>query len=149
MTYKLFKDFLINRNVYIKCQNYWHRLVLRLEEKVNQKDEWHRWIPTHFENGTPFELDGNPIYDARSSILNRAFRIIQHPCLDENDIEIVCWIKTYEAEFSELPKEEIIINMSLTRESIKVAKSVLYNWMQKDMTKEIMEDFISKINHII
>ena len=141
MTRRLFPDFLDNAEQYQASERYWEQLVGEVAESLGQPGEWHRWIPRRYADGTPFELDGNPIFDGRSQRLNRAFRIIQHRPLG-NDIELAAWVKTYEEEFTDLPREELVINLSLSEESTQLAKALLHKWMTPATTKDEMESFI-------
>jgi len=84
------------------------------------------------------ELDGNPIYDARNDHLMRAFRIIQHAPLSD-DLEFVGWISNCEEEYYELPRSELVINMSLSEESLSEARDILKMWMSPETTVESMQ----------
>ena len=105
------------------------------------RGEWQPWIPRHYADGTPFELDGNPIYDRCSQRPNRAFRIIQHRPIG-NELEIVAWLKSYEEEYVDLPGDELVINLSLPLESAQLAQVLLRKWMTPTTTKEEMQSFI-------
>jgi hypothetical protein len=143
MVHRLFEDFLDNPDCYAFVEQYWKNLVHDAELSVGQDGEWQPWIPRHYADGTPFELDGNPIFDGRSKKLNRAFKILQHPSVG-NGLEIVAWLKTYEKEYSDLPHEELVINLSLSQESARVAKELLIKWMAPDTTAHEMQLFIPK-----
>jgi hypothetical protein len=141
MVHKLFEDFLDNPEQYQASVRYWEQLVSDIAESLGQRGEWQPWIPRHYADGTPFELDGNPIYDRRSQRPNRAFRIIQHRPIG-NELEIVAWLKSYEEEYVDLPGDELVINLSLPLESAQLAQVLLRKWMTPTTTKEEMQSFI-------
>jgi hypothetical protein len=141
MVHKLFENFLDNTDSYEACERYWEKLIHDITHSLGQTDEWPRWIPQCYANGTPMELDGNPIFDGRSQYLNRAFRIIQHEAVGE-EIEIAAWLKNYEEEYTELPRDELVINLSLSQESAQAAQSLLLKWMTPTTTVDEMQAFI-------
>ena len=141
MVNKLFESFLIDAEQYQACERYWAELISNITKSLGQTGEWARWIPRHYADGTPFDLDGNPIFDGRSEKLNRAFRIIQHPAVGD-DIEIAAWIKSYEAEYSDLPRDELVINLSLSEGSAELSRALLQKWMMPETTMSEMMSFI-------
>ncbi|HSH82302.1 MAG TPA: hypothetical protein VLA19_27560 [Herpetosiphonaceae bacterium] len=144
MVRKLFEDFLDSAEQYEACELYWEQLVRDIAESLGQTREWQRWIPRHYADGTPFERDGNPIFDGRSQELNRAFRIIQHPAVG-NDLEITAWLKSYEEEYADLPADELVINLSLSEESAQLTQALLRKWMTPTTTTEEMQSFIREL----
>lgn len=141
MVHRIFDDFLDNSERYEACERYWEQLVSTIAESLGQTGEWQRWIPLHYADGTPFELDGNPIIDGRSQALNRAFRIIQHRAVGD-ELEIAAWVKSYEEEYSDLPREELVINLNLSKESEQIARALLLKWMTPTTSKDEMQLFI-------
>jgi hypothetical protein len=146
MVRKLYENFLDDRKQYKACEGFWEQLVQNIAESLGQTGEWQRWIPRQYADGTPFELDGNPIFDGRSQKLNRAFRIIQH-CAAGNELEIAAWLNSYEEEYTDLPRHELVINMSLSQESAQLAEVLLRKWMTPTTTTDDMQAFITKILH--
>jgi hypothetical protein len=143
MIHRLFENFLDDSEQYEAAVRYWEQLVWEIAESLGQRGEWQRWVPRHYADGTPFELDGNPIYDGRSQKLNRAFRIIQHrPVGDE--LEIAAWLKSYEEEYVDLPRDELVINLSLSLESAQMAQVLLRKWMTPTTTEDEMQSFINE-----
>jgi hypothetical protein len=141
MVYRLFEDFLDNVQQYRASERYWEDLVRDVARTTGQSGEWQPWIPRQFADGTPMELDGNPIFDGRSQKLSRAFRIMQHrPVSDE--VEFAAWLKEYEKEFSDLPRMELVMNLSLSQESAELAKELLTKWMTPGTSKEEMESLM-------
>ena len=144
MTECLYPNFLDDPAEYEACEKYWQRLVTKVAAAAAQHGEWTPWIPRHYPNGTPVERDGTPICDGRSLSLNRAFRIIQHPC-SEAQFALAAWVKTYEQEFTDLPQHELVINLSLSRKSSELAERLLTEWMAPATTFESMQSFVSKV----
>jgi hypothetical protein len=141
--HKLFEDFLDSPGRYEACELYWERLVRDVEESSNQMGEWERWLLRQYPDGTPIEMDGNPMYDGRSRRSNRAFRVLQHRPASE-DLEIVAWLKTHDEGYDELPSAELVINMSLSEESGRMARKLLSMWMTPNTTAEQMQRFIDE-----
>ena len=144
MAQKLFESFLDDPEQYRSAEQYWEALVADVAKSMNQTNEWRRWIPREYADGTPMEPDGNPIFDGRSDALNRAFRIMQHRPVG-NDVEIAAWVKSYEPEYSDLPRDELIINLSLSQESADSVRLLLQKWMRAETTPEEMTSFIREI----
>jgi hypothetical protein len=143
MTHKMFENFLEDVEQYAACERYWEQLVQEIAESLGQTGEWKQWIPRQSPNGTPYEKDGNPIYDARSERLDRAFRICQYS-LASDEVGIAAWLKSYEEGYHELPRNELVINLSLSQESAQLAKALLYKWMTPDTTPSDMRLLIDE-----
>lgn len=142
MIHRLFPDFLDSTEQYQACERYWEQLVESTAERLGQKGHWPRWMPRYHGDGkTPFELDGNPIWDGRSQELSRAFRIIQQRAV-ENELVMAAWLKSYEEEYTELPRDELVICLSLSEESSQVAQSLLLKWMTPTTTAAEMQSLI-------
>lgn len=82
-------------------------------------------------------------YDAGSERLDRAFRIIQHSAVSD-EVEIAAWLKSYEEEYTDLPRNELVINLSLSQESAQMAKALTYKWMTPDTTQSDMRSLIDE-----
>ena len=143
MVRQLFPDFLENPESYRASEFVWAKAALELAALMHQEEQWQRWIPRHFANGTPLEPDGNPIYDARNDLLKRAFRIIQHRPVSQ-DLELVGWISNSEAEYDQLPNSELILNLSLSEESLAAAREILEKWMSPETTPESMRSYLAE-----
>jgi hypothetical protein len=89
----------------------------------------------------PLEKEGNPIHDGRSKRMSRAFRIIQW-APKAYEPELAAWVKSYEEEFVELPRHELVINLSLSEESARLSEELLRKWMMPETTPAEMEQFI-------
>lgn len=143
MTQRLFANFLDSAEQYKASERYWEQLARDVANSLGQVD-WQRWIPRHNPDGTPVERDGNPIFDGRSQELNRAFRVIQHPPVGD-ELELVAWLQSYEEEYADLPRAELIINLSLSEESAQLANTLLRKWMTPTTTKDEMQVFLREI----
>jgi hypothetical protein len=144
MIHRLYEHFLERRDEYAACEHHWATLVESILESLGQSNEWPPWIPRHTPNGTPIERDGNPMFDGRSARLDRAFRIIQHEPLSE-DLEIVAWLSTCEPEYPDIPGAELVLNLSLSEESSKLAETLLRTWIRPETTLESMKEFIRTV----
>jgi hypothetical protein len=143
MVHKLFEDFLDSAETYKACERYWELLARDVEESLNQAGEWKRWLVRQYPDGTLVEMDGNPIYDARSRKINRAFRVIQHRPVSD-DLEIAAWLESNSKEYPEVPSEELVFNLSLSEESGQIARKLLAMWMMPNTTAEAMGRFIDE-----
>ena len=141
MVRKLFELFLDSVEQYRASERYWEDSVSAIAESLGQAGEWQPWIPRQFADSTPMESDGNPIFDGRSERLNRAFRIIQQRP-ESDDVEIAAWVKSYEAKYTDLPRNELVINLSLSEESGVLARALLRKWMLPGTTPDEIIDFI-------
>jgi hypothetical protein len=138
------KTFLDDSGQYAACEKYWERLIATLTTSLSQPNEWPRWIPRSYAGGEPFELDGNPIIDGRSQRLDRAFKIMQHPPTTENEIEIAAWLKSYESEYTDMPRDELVINLALSEETAQLVEDLLAKWMNPTTTPGDMNRFIRR-----
>jgi len=141
LVHKLFESFLDSDDQYRACERYWEKLVFDVAESLEQPGEWPRWVPREYADGTAMDRDGNPILDGRSERLNRAFTIIQHrPTGDE--VEIAAWLKAYEPEYTDLPRHELVLNLSLSEESAALARKLIRKWMSPATTPDDMGEFV-------
>jgi hypothetical protein len=141
MARKLFEDFMENAQRYDACEQYWQELVDRIAESLGQSGEWPRWIPRHYADGkTPIDVEYLPMYDGRSARLDRGFRIEQEPPTTDG-LEIAAWV-TEEGEPFDLPRQELVIHLSLSEESAQLAEALLRLWMAPETTIDEMRAFI-------
>jgi hypothetical protein len=129
--------------MYEACERFWEQLVRGVEGSLNQTGEWERWLLRRYPDGTPVEMDGNPMFDGRSRTANHAFRILQHPSIS-NDLEIVAWLEANGEGYSEIPSAELVVNLSLSEESAQVARTLLSKWMMPNTTIEEMQRFLDE-----
>jgi hypothetical protein len=141
MVQKLFENFLDGPDSYAACERYWERIIREIEESLEQPHEWRRWIPRYNTPWTSAEADGDVIIDGRSERLNRAFRVLQHRQVGD-ELGIAAWL-TYEKEYVEMPREELVINLCLSAESEEIAKKLLTDWMSPSTTFDQMAQIIS------
>jgi len=118
-----------------------------LAARSSQRGDWRRWQRREFLDGTPMPRDGNPILDARSRPLRKAIRIIQL-APESDSVEIAAWIDGL--DFSPADggfMDELVISLSLSRESARVARGLLEKWMDPGISRERMEDVIRDIGN--
>lgn len=144
MTNKLFENFLDCPAAYEAAERFWADLVENVTRELGQTGEWPRWIDLHYADGTRMEKDGNPIYDGRSQRLDRGFVVIQHTPVGD-DVELAAWLKHYDEEFETLPRDELVINTSLSTESAALARRLLREWMTPTTTPSKMLDLIHAV----
>ncbi|MDP3151498.1 MAG: hypothetical protein Q8N23_02435 [Archangium sp.] len=147
MVTKLFASFLDDPTAYSECERFWAAQVRDVEKSLGQSEEWKRWIPQVHPNGQPVERDGNPIFDGRSERLDRSFRIIQQPAVSD-EVELAAWVAVYEPEFDEMPRAELFLNLSLSEESVALAKEALRKWMTPSTSVAEMNDFIRAVTAV-
>lgn len=143
MVDRVFESFLENVDEYRACERFWSALVSGVEASLGQSGEWRPWIPRTTPNGTPIELDGDPMIDRRSDRLDRAFRVAQHRAQGDG-LEIAAWLKDYGEEYAHpgLPRYELVISLSLSKESSEVALRLLVKWMSPQTAPGEMENAI-------
>ena len=138
----LFGDFLENKEQYEACEVYWIQLIEEIAQSLGQAGEWQQWMSRTYGDGiTPLERDGNPIADARSQKLDRALRIIQDRVTDD-EFEIGGWVTTEKEFLDVLPKDEMVIWLTLSEESAEAAKQLLEKWMTPETTPAEMKTFM-------
>ena len=143
MVHKLHEHFLEDPDEYRASENYWANLARNIARDL-QVEEWRPWIPRSYADGTPFERDGNPIFDARSEKLGRAYKIIQH-APTSSEVEIAAWLKHYPEEYVDLPRDELVINLGLSEESAAKAEELLRKWMVPQTTVQEMQELLDRL----
>lgn len=144
MVRHLFEDFLVNSDSYHACERFWEQLTSEIVSREARSSEWKRWIPRSFANGTPMELDGNPIWDGRSDELDRAYRLIQMPPTEDR-LELGTWLNHNDSETPELPGDELVIVLALSEESAELASDMLRKWMDPSTTPEVMSRYTTEV----
>lgn len=142
MVTPLYGRFLEEQAEYDAAERFWEELF---REVVGSADalEWHRWRPRAYANGTPLERDGNPMFDTLNSRLRRALQVIQWPA-ESSAIEISAWISEMVVERADqlLPVEELTINLSLSRESASIARSLISEWVNEAVPVDVVRERI-------
>ncbi|MCB1178093.1 MAG: hypothetical protein KDK36_10980, partial [Leptospiraceae bacterium] len=135
----LFKDFLKDKNEYLKAVQYWNRLIDNLFKSYNIESESH--LNYKYENGEDFN-DGNPIIDRFVKKSNKFVRIIQEE-VTSDILNIDAWVK--ETYYNEINVFELVICNELSYESSLIAEELIFEWIIKDRSKEEMEKIIEKV----
>jgi hypothetical protein len=127
----------------------WETLIRGVELEVGSADEWRRWIPLRYEDGTPIEERGNPIFDGKSDSTDRAFRIMQTAPRAGADLAepvLSAWIKRYTREEGYdrdvFPAAELFIDIDASEESEAGATMLLRAWMTPASQVEDMEPLL-------
>lgn len=139
----LFPTFLDDVDEYRACEAFWARLVERAAQASGTGLAWVSWIPKTYANGTPFPLDGNPIYDAKSSTNDRGVYISQWAPGSEG-ASIYGYIEEYPPDHGQMPLAELAIQIVLTTETAKLAEECLTLWTRPDATVRDVEAFIDQ-----
>jgi hypothetical protein len=143
----LFKNFLDDPTVYRACERYWARLTSTIADSLGQSGQWPQWMPRTFADGkTPFPdfMKGNPIHDGRSEKLDRAFQIIQDPPRKRERGVLVAWLSICDLEYREVPRDELVISLTLTDQTAALARKLLRKWMTPETTAEEMKTFLDQ-----
>jgi hypothetical protein len=138
MVQKHFNDFLNGPENYAACERHWEGVIREIEQSLVESGEWRRWIPRYNVPWTSENADGGVIIDGRSEKLDRAFRVMLHRFVGD-DPWVAAWLKTYEEEYVELPREELVISLSPSVESEQIAKNLLKLWMTPSTTLDQMQ----------
>ena len=147
MSSELFEGFLKYPDTYDACERFWDSLVADIAEQYGPND-WHQWGSRAWGNGTPMR-EGNPMCDALSERLDRALRIIQVES-DGAQHHVVAWMQ-HERERhlgfvpDEWPSDELVIVLSLSEETLAVARQLLNAWIDPAASVDQMNDLIARI----
>jgi hypothetical protein len=69
-------------------------------------------------------------------------RASDHPA-SAGEPEISAWLKHYEEEYDELPRDELVIGLGLTDETARLAEALLRAWMKLETTPADMRAVIA------
>lgn len=143
----LFQYFLVNSDEYEAAEQFWNSMFEETIQSAGQAGTWRSWRPRHYVNGTPFERDGNPIFDALSTQLGRAVQVVQWP--PEGDgIAITAWLSELTAPDEHDHDQtvlELTINLSLSEDSAAIARTLMSNWVDPSVTRFEMNQRIARI----
>jgi hypothetical protein len=146
MVKHLHPRFLESDSEYQAAESFWRDLFDRVAAENRQQGRWHSWHQRKFADGTPIPRDGNPIFEARSETLQRAVRIIQSPPRTDL-VEIAAWVDTFDFADAGGPgfTEELVINLSLSEESSRLARRLIEQWMDRSLSRERVEDLVKQL----
>lgn len=146
MVTPLYGRFLEEQAEYDAAERFWEELFRDIVGSAHARD-WHRWRPRTYANGTPLERDGNPMFDTLNIRLRRALQVIQWP-VESSAVEISAWISEIVVERADqlLPVEELTINLSLSRESASIARSLISQWVNEEVPVDVVRERIRAIS---
>ena len=146
MVQHLFPKFLDDPSEYQRAQVHWERLVDQAAKEAGQQGEWRPWMVKSFADGTPLPLDGNPIFEAKSSRLNRAVRIVQSPPESDEPV-IVAYLDRVGGEGPENTPttDELVITLALSEETKSIAERLIRLWTNARTTRDQMAGTITEL----
>jgi hypothetical protein len=137
MNSPIYPDFLEDEEQYAASEGLWRNVFNEILDAIDSSAMWEAWRPRAYANGTAFPRDGNPIFDARSLELRRAVQIIQWPC-KTGEVEISAWLRELPnpEEEESLPMLELTLNLSLSEQTLALARALLQKWVDHRTTVE-------------
>jgi hypothetical protein len=143
----LFADFLEDEAAYRASERYWEQMQDEIVSALGTPYDWPRYQLLYYGDGTPVGEPGDPIWDARSDALGRAFRIIQHAPTRMDVPEITAFIESRDDKFYEgsvFPKTELVIALALSEETAVLARELLQRWMSETTTMDDMKALLQE-----
>jgi hypothetical protein len=124
----LCSDFLSDPNVYAQAETYWQNRWNELVNFADQEGQWQTpWLRAAFADGTPFR-DGDPIFSAISTLVDRAVRVIQY-ATESDGVELDCWVEWFGPDAANRRVQVLVISCSLSVESAAQACDAISSWM--------------------
>ena len=136
----LYKNFLIDKNIYKKNVSFWDSIISKLLE--SEKIEFNEYVATANGFGSEF-FDGNPIYNFKIDKLNKGVRIIQEEP-EESTFQLSAWVEETELVKGE-KIDELVINLELTTETVFIVIDLINAWILNDLTKFRMKRYINTL----
>ena len=143
MAQYLFKNFLADPQQYQAARAYWESTVAQLAAELNQRDEWLPRMATAFGNGSPLPRDGNPIFEARSTRLRRALRVVQEAA-ETNGPEIIAYLDRIGGASDEDYMDELVFRLALSDETARIAQRLIRMWLDERTTRAAAEAAIAE-----
>lgn len=139
MVTHIFKDFLEDKETYIKNIDFWKTIIYTLlsVENITFKD----YVETRKTNEELY-YDGNPIFSFKIDNSNKAVRIIQEE-IETNDVEFSAWLDSI--EYKEEKIQELVISLELSQESVLLSIELINAWIINNLSNEKMEKYIDKL----
>ncbi len=134
----LFEDFLENHKVYAQSETYWENIIKNIANK-KQLIIHNPCINTFFSNGEKI-YDGDPIAYIYFSSLKKTVRIIQQTFSDDI-YKITGWVNKTEYYGEDIT--ELVIVIQLSKETQKVAETLIQKWIIENVGFDIMDKVIT------
>lgn len=141
MNTHIYKNFLIDKDIYKMNVKYWDNIIKRL--LIIEKFDFTEYLSTNDGFGNDF-CDGNPIYNFKIERLNKGVRIIQEEPETNDYILFSAWINELEIETTE-KIDELVISLELTQETTLLAIDLINAWILRDLTKHRMNNYIKTV----
>jgi hypothetical protein len=148
MVHHFYEGFLESSAEYQSAQEFWRRFFRSAVQAKGRVDDWSPWGLRVYLDGSEVPRDLLPIFQVRSSGLDRAVQILQTPPESEN-IEIAAWSQPlrFFNETSQLWErtDELVISLALSTEAARLVRILLMEWMDQTISRERMEDIIREV----
>lgn len=127
----LYANFLKNKGLYTRCQNYWQQqfdelfIAFDIEYKTYHEEKEAR--------------DGDPIFAAYFPAMQRAVRIVQKPP-ENNRLQIEASIRQNRIDDDASGEiQELIIELVLSKQSANLTRQLVRQWIPAYLPAERME----------
>ncbi|WP_157751201.1 hypothetical protein [Actinoplanes derwentensis] len=92
---------------------------------------WTPWTVVPWPPRTDGDEPGNPVLSARSPDSHRALRVIRHaPAPSDPGVVLASWVTRYPEEFSDLPREELVVSLVESPPAIEQAARLVEAWLR-------------------
>ena len=144
MVHRLHTRFLDSEDEFVACQRFWRALLESVASAAAQSGEWVSWRTEAFVNGTAFPREFRSVLEARSDRLQRAVQVLQHPA-GSDSAEIAAWFQDYSDFQAVPPTSELVISLSLSRETAEYARRLLQAWLDPASSPESLQPAIHNL----
>ena len=131
----LYANFLENKGLYTRAQNYWQAQFDELFVAFDHEYE------TYHEQEE--KRDGDPIYAAYFPTMQRAVRIVQRPPKDET-LKIQAHLQQDHMGSDSKKVHELVIELVLSKQGANLARQLIRQWIMAFLPADKMEKEIGK-----
>ena len=138
-----------------EAERFWRREVEALASRIGQSGEWRSSWPKFFGDGiTPLPREDRPVCDGRSWALDRGFSIWEFRRID-GEAGISAEVEDYATVFDDggewldegsphdrVPRTHLEIRLERSEETVKLALTLLAEWMKSSTTVAEAQAFI-------